>query len=175
MTADSEHLICARCGYNLRGLPGEGRCPECGAPIAISQPADPVFVRKPDVDTPLARPTPCVDCGMVLMAQTTHGSCPTCQAPVWYSLYGNWLRASNPEWLRRVRSGVTLWFWVIVGACILGCLGGITGAVVVGAMGAAGSLNPDKTQTVVMQTRPGRLLFQLFFPFHLPGHSCMTV
>ncbi len=33
LTAD---LICARCGYNLRGLPADGRCPECFTPVARS-------------------------------------------------------------------------------------------------------------------------------------------
>ena len=30
---------CRQCGYNLRGLPASGRCPECGTPIAASQTA----------------------------------------------------------------------------------------------------------------------------------------
>jgi len=29
-------LACRRCGYNLRGLRPEGRCPECGAAIGLS-------------------------------------------------------------------------------------------------------------------------------------------
>lgn len=29
-------LECKRCGYNLRGLRQEGRCPECGTPIGLS-------------------------------------------------------------------------------------------------------------------------------------------
>src|SRR5207253_4221002 len=27
-------LLCATCGYDLRGLAPDGRCPECGTPIA---------------------------------------------------------------------------------------------------------------------------------------------
>lgn len=29
-------LPCARCGYNLRGIPANDTCPECGSPIAYS-------------------------------------------------------------------------------------------------------------------------------------------
>lgn len=28
--------VCIRCSYNLRGLPTDGRCPECGTPVADS-------------------------------------------------------------------------------------------------------------------------------------------
>jgi hypothetical protein len=34
----SSELLCARCGYVLSGLPGDSRCPECGTPIAESDP-----------------------------------------------------------------------------------------------------------------------------------------
>ncbi len=37
-----DHVICNNCGYDLRGLPAEGNCPECGAPIAWSTRDDPL-------------------------------------------------------------------------------------------------------------------------------------
>jgi hypothetical protein len=30
------NVVCRKCAYNLRGLPTEGRCPECGAPFGVS-------------------------------------------------------------------------------------------------------------------------------------------
>lgn len=45
-------LPCAGCGYNLRGLTRDGRCPECGAPVADSllrgpmAACDPAWVRR---------------------------------------------------------------------------------------------------------------------------------
>lgn len=35
---DNTALLCEYCGYNLTGLPQEGRCPECGRPVADSLP-----------------------------------------------------------------------------------------------------------------------------------------
>jgi hypothetical protein len=31
------HLGCFHCGYDLRGLPRKGQCPECGKRIALSE------------------------------------------------------------------------------------------------------------------------------------------
>jgi hypothetical protein len=140
---------CVGCGYNLRTLRIDAICPECATPISFSLPGLPRFVRKPKVDTPLDRETPCVCCGTILRTQTTHDSCPGCRAPVWFSLYGLWLRASDPSWLRRVRSGVILWIWLIVISFVLGCLGGIVGGVL-GFMGYIGTDDIEEATTVGM-------------------------
>lgn len=41
-------LTCAQCGYNLRGLPGAGECPECGTAVAISAHGSPLTAADPE-------------------------------------------------------------------------------------------------------------------------------
>lgn len=41
-------LACLQCGYNLRGLDPAGRCPECGADIAVSTRGDLLRFANPD-------------------------------------------------------------------------------------------------------------------------------
>ena len=36
----SQDVSCRRCAYNLRGLTGDGRCPECGTPVGRSTHGD---------------------------------------------------------------------------------------------------------------------------------------
>lgn len=40
MTVADGDLLCIQCGYNLRGLPAAGACPECGVPIERSRTGD---------------------------------------------------------------------------------------------------------------------------------------
>ena len=46
---------CRRCGYNLRGLHRDGRCPECGAPVGLSIKGDLLRFAHPDWVEELAR------------------------------------------------------------------------------------------------------------------------
>ena len=52
--ASPEDLPCIHCGYNLRGLATDGRCPECGTSIARSihgdllSWADPLWLKRID-------------------------------------------------------------------------------------------------------------------------------
>lgn len=40
-------LTCISCGYDLHGLPPDGRCPECGLDVAISAVAPPLYAAPP--------------------------------------------------------------------------------------------------------------------------------
>lgn len=46
---------CRRCGYNLRGLNREGRCPECGSPVGLSLQGDLLRFADPEWVARLAR------------------------------------------------------------------------------------------------------------------------
>ncbi len=147
-----QNTPCMNCGYNLRGLDSDGNCPECGGAVGLSL-GDFPLVRRPERETLIELPVACTRCGHSLQSLTTHSACPTCGAPAWFSIYGTWLRASDPTWLRRVRSGFTLWLWAIGVTIGLAVLGGIIGAAVVfpAAIAAAqsGTANPQGMATLV--------------------------
>lgn len=48
-------VACRRCGYNLRGLRQDGRCPECGTPIGLSVQGDLLRFADPDWVEKMAR------------------------------------------------------------------------------------------------------------------------
>ncbi len=81
-------LPCPRCGYNLRGLGGDG-CPECGLQFApaivpkyLQQPLESPHHRALRLRAYLAdRDVPCPSCGGNLRGVTTT-TCPTCQHPL---------------------------------------------------------------------------------------------
>jgi len=65
---------------------------------------------------------PCRKCSYNLRGLSVGGRCPECGTPVGVSVMGDLLRFSNPQWLRKLQSGVKLILWSIVVA-ILGTLG----------------------------------------------------
>ncbi|MFQ5495590.1 MAG: hypothetical protein ACE5EX_09440 [Phycisphaerae bacterium] len=121
-------MPCVACGYNLRGMVTDGTCPECAAPVVLSL-ADRPFVARPERDGPVDPDLTCVRCSSPLQGQTLHGHCLTCRSPVWFSLHGPWLRARDPKWLQRVRSGFTMWLWSLGMTIVISTAGGIVGAV----------------------------------------------
>ena len=49
-----ESIPCERCGYDIRGLPADGSCPECGRSVqsSLARWIDPEFHRLPDLSNP---------------------------------------------------------------------------------------------------------------------------
>jgi hypothetical protein len=72
MMADA---ACRRCRYNLRGLPFDGRCPECGTPVAYSTRGDFLCFSEPAWAATLQRGTLLLLIGLlVLIAGAVVGS-----------------------------------------------------------------------------------------------------
>ena len=107
----TEAVACVGCDYNLYGLASDGQCPECSCPIRISIPSAAPLNEDAEQAGGLEAAVPCVGCRNDLRGSRRHQLCPTCGAPAWFSLPTLWLRHCNPTWLRRVRSGLTLWLW----------------------------------------------------------------
>jgi hypothetical protein len=104
-------LRCTACGYDLRAQPADGHCPECARPISASLRYTTHRVLKPEIPVDAASGTPCVRCGTELGGRSSDTTCPICVAPVWLSLDGDWLCVRSPDWLRRLRRGLSLWVW----------------------------------------------------------------
>ncbi len=50
-----DEILCRGCGYNLKGLPAHGLCPECGVAIRVSTDGDSLRASQPDWLAHLAR------------------------------------------------------------------------------------------------------------------------
>ena len=60
-------IACVKCGYNLRGLNQERRCPECGMPVARSLHADRLATADPSWLERICRGQACITVGVALM------------------------------------------------------------------------------------------------------------
>ena len=116
---------CVGCDYNLYGLVSDGKCPECSCPIHISIPPAAPLTTSADEAGALEAAVPCVGCGNDMKGSKRHQLCETCGAPAWFSVPTTWLRDCDPAWLRRVRSGLTLWLWTVLIAFVLTILSSI--------------------------------------------------
>jgi hypothetical protein len=59
-------VVCRRCGYNVRGLKLDGRCPECGTPIGLSVSGDLLRFADPGWVEKLALGTRCILWGLAV-------------------------------------------------------------------------------------------------------------
>ncbi len=74
-----------------------------------------------DASGALAVEINCRQCGYNLRGLMPTGLCSECGAPISHSLRVDLLRYANPEWLRKVSTGVRIIVWMI----LIGFLGGI--------------------------------------------------
>ncbi len=100
---------CTKCDYDLKGLPDDVPCPECG-----TMPSRVVHI-----------PRYCISCGYMLIGLPIAGPCPECGTPVALSLREPWLASAGRAYLESLRKGFTmvlngiLWTVVLGAAMIL--------------------------------------------------------
>ncbi len=132
---------CTKCGYNVRGLPSGGLCPECGTPVSSS-----IIGPAPVGPNPIGEDRPCLACGYSLRGLLPSGVCPECGASVARSLRGNLLKYSGTEYLLHLHNGVfavqaSIVFYII--AMIIG----FGAAAMVAGLSPGSSISQDAVQT----------------------------
>jgi len=106
-------LPCTKCRYNLRTLPVDGKCPECGHPVTETTAG---YLPILDREGRVADDLPCVNCGYNLRTLVATGICPECAARVALSTRGHYLHLAPPRWVKRLAQGALLLIMVPVGA-----------------------------------------------------------
>ena len=88
-----------------------------------------------DQEGRLAEDVTCRHCAYNLRGLALDGHCPECDMAIEQTLHGFLLRFSDPAWLKRLRSGLTLLIVAIFAALVVGVLFGLGYAFAVGYMG----------------------------------------
>jgi hypothetical protein len=133
VVADS--IPCRGCGYDLRGVPATGHCPECGRPVSSSNP----LVYRSNA------PRPCRSCGNPVVGLHPGDPCPHCGEVLQPGLVRTFgrtslLDATKPYLRTMAVAGVFLlvgWVGMIVGLVIRGTMDWRNGALLLVAAGAA--------------------------------------
>jgi hypothetical protein len=63
---------------------------------------------------------PCRMCGYNLRTLARNGICPECAAPVADSLHVEFLRAANPQWLKKIRISLRIVSWSLIASYLMG-------------------------------------------------------
>lgn len=128
--ADSQ-ARCGQCAYSLAGLSAKGTCPECGLEVRKSL----GLVSELDSagNVPLESTRLCMRCGYALKGLPGTGSCPECGTAVALSLRERRLHNCSLEYIKTIRSGLSLVLNGILLTLIL-----IIGGVGIGFAAAAG-------------------------------------
>ncbi|MBU0618043.1 MAG: hypothetical protein KKI02_10025, partial [Planctomycetes bacterium] len=120
-------LACVSCRYNLRTLPVDGKCPECGHPVTETTAG---YLPILDCDGRVADDLPCVNCGYNLRTLVATGICPECAAQVALSVRGHYLHRAPPRWVKRLAGGALLLIVAIAVAIALGVVMIVTGIII---------------------------------------------
>lgn len=102
-------------------------------------------------ETPVPEEALCRRCGYALRGLTIHGRCPECGTSVGWSIRGDLLRYSDPDWVERLARG-TLWI-------IVGVLGGLLASIIVASFG--GLAEPGASEAVAWVLSIGASLVAL--------------
>jgi len=112
---------CRQCEYNLRGLPVQGRCPECGHQYGFS----PVITTIVDDTGTVITDLTCRRCGYNLRGLNQTGRCPECGVPIGLSCHGDLLRYCDPGWLDTLAKGARFILWGVLAVVVAVALGAV--------------------------------------------------
>ena len=73
---------------------------------------------------------PCIGCGYNLRSLPMSGRCPECNSAIESALHHGWLMFADPQWLKRLRGGVTLILWTLL-AIVLSYIGYVATLIVI--------------------------------------------